>query len=167
MGLTMIAIRNALRFCLDPRGRADRQDMVIVATAMIAIEIWVAVYPSVNGWWSMQGAIRALATWVAIATTIRRLQDCGKAWWWLPLGFAYQCMWMAVLVIGTLVFGGSTAFAPGSITLLVLMAFVMMPVLGAALWLHLTPGELHTNQFGMPRRSEASVQADSVAQPQV
>jgi uncharacterized membrane protein YhaH (DUF805 family) len=128
----------------DPRGRASRQDLLVAAGAMLAVDLLLAA--AVDG--VPLYALKALAYWVGCVGVVKRLHDVGRSGWWLAGGAAALCMWAAVLGLGLGVIVGLEQLQPGNLAYIVMLALLLLPALGMTLWLHLAEGEKGMNRFG-------------------
>ena len=145
------------RMLFDPRGRADRLEMLIAAAAVVAIEAFLGVAGLGGGVVALMA--KALAMWIGVAVSARRLHDLGFSAWWLAAGAGVLCIWSALVSFGFLLFVGAAALSDGSLGILALVGLTLMPAVGAALWLHLAEGEAGENRFGpaaAPVRGSAS-----------
>ncbi len=142
----MLSIARLPRLLFDPRGRADRLDMLLAAVAMVGIEAFLTLSGLNDGTFSW--AAKGVALWICIAVSGKRLRDMGYSAWWLLAGAAVICIWSAFVAFGFLLFVGPDALSEGSLGLLALVGVTMMPAIGLALWLHLAEGEARANRFG-------------------
>jgi uncharacterized membrane protein YhaH (DUF805 family) len=151
----MRVILSAGMMLFDPRGRADRSHMLVAAGALLMLETLVflvqdrlggAASPSVM-------AVKVLMALIGLVAIIRRLHDLGLSGWWALGGLAGLCMWTAVIALAGMLLMGRDVLAPGSLSAIVIAGCVMLPALGATLWLHLAEGDAFRNQFGYPCRT--------------
>jgi uncharacterized membrane protein YhaH (DUF805 family) len=136
---------------LDPRGRMGRTDLLVSATAVLAIEGALALLGPAEavGSWPVLAA-KACSLWIGVAALIKRLHDVGRSGWWALAAAAALCIWTAVLAFGLVIVLGADAFVPGSFGQTAMLALLLLPALGFTLWLHLAPGDPSTNRFGAP-----------------
>jgi uncharacterized membrane protein YhaH (DUF805 family) len=128
----------------DPRGRASRQDLLVAATIMLALDMGLGSLS--DGW--MLYVLKAVAYWIGGVGIVKRLHDIGHSGWWFLTGAAALCMWSALVGVAV-VFGiGFETLQPGRPGYIVLLAALMVPAMGATLWLHLAEGEEGMNRFG-------------------
>jgi uncharacterized membrane protein YhaH (DUF805 family) len=144
------------RVLFDPRGRSNRQSLLIAASVVVMLEIGLMIVPVVPSadWLSPVSAIKGVMIWICCASVIKRLHDLDISGWWLPGGMALACMWTAAVAVLSMLVGGSAVLQANNTTAAIVLGLVMMPVLGATLWLHLTPGSPVINRFGAPERQE-------------
>ncbi len=155
----MFSIEKLPRILLDPRGRANRMEMLIAAVVMVAIEAALAIVGPGDG--AVTWAIKAVAIWIGLAASAKRLHDLGYSAWWLAAGLGVLCMWSTMLAFAFLIFGGAEVLTEGSLGVVMFVGLTMMPAIGAALWLHLAEGEAQENRFGpAPEASRPSVAAN-------
>jgi uncharacterized membrane protein YhaH (DUF805 family) len=141
----------SLKYLFDPRGRFSRSDMLPIAVGVVAVEIISSQFAS-NAVLLFK-LLSALMIWVAISSTIKRVHDIGHSGWWVLGGAAFICMWTALIAIGGLFFLGREVLTPGSTGHFIILGFVLPPPLSMTLWLHLAPGEIHKNEYGLPPAS--------------
>jgi uncharacterized membrane protein YhaH (DUF805 family) len=142
---------------LDPRGRMNRGQLLLAAAVMLAVEIGLLAALRPDG--SLPAVVwplKALSLWVGGVAIVKRLHDVGLSGWWLPAGAAGMCMWAAVLGVALALTGGLDALRPGGLGYLLLLAALMIPALGATLWLHFAAGEPGMNRFGAPPATPAA-----------
>ncbi|MGL4242892.1 MAG: DUF805 domain-containing protein [Beijerinckiaceae bacterium] len=128
----------------DPRGRMSRQDLLVAATIMLALDFGIA--GAVDG--PALYAIKALAYWIGGVGIVKRLHDTGNTGWWLLWGACALCMWSVILGIGIGFTIGLESLQAGGIGYIALLAALMLPALGATLWLHLALGQPGMNRYG-------------------
>jgi uncharacterized membrane protein YhaH (DUF805 family) len=134
----------------DPRGRTNREELLVSAGILVALEFAATFVVPIGDFLTspLHMCLKGFALWVGCVALIRRLHDCGMSGWTLLGGFAALCMWTAVVALSALFVFGRNILVPASPGYIVVLGLVMMPVVGAALWLHLQAGELHSNRFG-------------------
>jgi uncharacterized membrane protein YhaH (DUF805 family) len=146
----MIPISDVLSMLFDPRGRLGRLGLLVSATAMLGLEALVLTLSPGAGealpatlW-----PLKIVALWIGIAALIKRLHDVDLSGWWVLAGAAGLCIWTAVLAF-LFVFGaGAQSLDAGTFGYIALTGLVMLPAIGAALWLHLAAGLPYANRFG-------------------
>ena len=135
----MISAAQIIRMLFDPRGRADRIEMLVAAGVVLGLEVVSALFVGAEG--LLAFVMKTLAIWIGVAVTAKRLRDMGFSAWWLAGGAAVLCIWTAFLAFGFLIFVGPAELGQGSFGMLAFLGLLMMPTIGAALWLHLAEGE--------------------------
>jgi uncharacterized membrane protein YhaH (DUF805 family) len=93
-------------------------------------------------------AVKALAWWIGSVGVVKRLHDTGRTGWWLLWGACAMCVWAAALGLAIAFVVGFEALQPDGLGYLALLAALMIPALGATLWLHFAPGEPAMNRYG-------------------
>jgi uncharacterized membrane protein YhaH (DUF805 family) len=148
----MIHFRYWLRLLVDPRGRIGRFGLLVSASLMLAVEAMLIIMTPdlASGLPPYLWPLKALELWVGAAALIKRLHDVGRSGWWVLGGMAGICIWSAVVALVFVFVIGAEAFQPGSTGYAMLLGILMLPALGATLWLHLAPGDPFTNQYGAP-----------------
>ncbi len=132
------------KLLFDPRGRASRQDLLVAAGVMLAVDMLMAA----NATGVALYALKILAYWIGCVGIVKRLHDVGRSGWWLAGGAAALCIWAAVLGLGLGFTFGLEQLRPGNIAYIVMLALLILPALGVTLWLHLAEGEKGMNRFG-------------------
>jgi uncharacterized membrane protein YhaH (DUF805 family) len=141
-------VQTSLKYLFDPRGRFSRSDMMPIAIGMVTVEIFASQFaPHAVLLFKL---LSALMIWIGISATIKRLHDIGYSGWWVFGGAAFICMWTALIAIGGLFALGREVLTPGSSGHFIILGFVLLPPLSMTLWLHVTPGEIYKNEYGMP-----------------
>jgi uncharacterized membrane protein YhaH (DUF805 family) len=150
----------ALSTLFLPVGRGSRAEMLLAAFVMLAGE---AILFSLGDWLGQAGALvlKALVVWIGLMVTIRRLHDLGFSAWWVLFGAAFLCMWGSLMLLSGLFFLGREVVVPGSTFHLVVLALVMLPAIGVALWLHLAPGQPFRNRYGLPTSGQPQLQSET------
>jgi uncharacterized membrane protein YhaH (DUF805 family) len=144
-------LSDILTMLLDPRGRMGRTQLLAAASVMLAVEVGLLAVAQPDGALPPQfWPVKMLGVWIAGVAVVKRLHDVGLSGWWLLGGLAGLCMWAAVLGIGAAFTGGIASLQPGGPGYLMLLAALMVPALGATLWMHLASGEAGMNRFGAP-----------------
>jgi uncharacterized membrane protein YhaH (DUF805 family) len=129
---------------LDPRGRMSRQDLLVAATLMLTLDMLLAALTTGLALY----ALKAAAYWIGSVGIIKRLHDTGRSGWWFAGGLAALCIWAAVVGLSVGFTVGVEAMHPGAPGYIVMLSALMLPALGATLWLHFTEGERGMNRFG-------------------
>lgn len=135
----MISAIQIIRKLFDPRGRADRMDMLVAAAIVLCVEVSAALFVGEEG--VLAFVMKVIAVWIGVAVTAKRLRDMGLSAWWLVGGAGVLCIWTAFVAFGFLIFVGPAELGQGSFAMLAFLGLVMMPAIGAALWLHLAEGD--------------------------
>ncbi|RTL72173.1 MAG: DUF805 domain-containing protein [Hyphomicrobiales bacterium] len=138
---------------VDPRGRANRRDFLHAAIALFALQCLclagIALFdPQAQGLWLLP--VNLAFAYMACAATSRRLHDLGHSAWWMPAAVAIWVVVGFVTAFGLALILGHHALAPGEPGFLLTFACLLAAPLAGALWLHLTPGDGGSNQFGPP-----------------
>jgi uncharacterized membrane protein YhaH (DUF805 family) len=145
----------SLKYLFDPRGRFSRSDMLPIAIGMVVFELLASHVAS--GPDLLFKALYAVMIWVGLSATIKRLHDTGHSGWWVLGGAAFICMWTALIAVGGLFALGREVLTPGSTGHFIILGFALLPPLSMTLWLHLAPGEIYKNEYGMPPLSSGSL----------
>ncbi len=161
----MIQGTHWLSLLVDPRGRIGRFGLLVSASLMLGVEALILLLaPDQSAGLPLAfWPLKALGFWVGTTALIKRLHDVGKSGWWVLGGMAGLCMWSAVVALVFVFLLGGQAFQPGSAGHVMLLGILMLPALGATLWLHLAPGEPYANRFGQPPAASAKPASDVAA----
>jgi uncharacterized membrane protein YhaH (DUF805 family) len=133
-----------LDLLVDPRGRVSRQDLLVAATLMLAIDLLVATL--LTGIPLYAG--KALAYWIGGVGIMKRLQDTGRSGWWMLGGAVAFFIWAAVIGVAMVFVLGLEPLHPGAPGYIVMLGLLMLPALGVTLWLHLAEGDAGMNRYG-------------------
>jgi uncharacterized membrane protein YhaH (DUF805 family) len=144
-----------LRDCFDPRGRADRKGLAMIAGALIVVQS-VGYGALMALGLSLQGLaanfIHIFFCAVTMIAVTKRLHDLGRSGWWVLAAVAAWIAW-TVVVVFAIVFGFGPEAVEGEGAMMgpaFLMSVVaaLAPLLCGAVWLHCARGEPGTNRFG-------------------
>ncbi len=136
---------------LDPRGRCNRKGLLIIASAMLGVELillgafWVFSL-SLTG--PAASALKLLFCWLAITACSKRLHDLGRSAWNLAWALPVTIFWTLAIVLAFAFGLGLQSLMPNSPWYPLAIGASMMPVVAATLWLHLAPGNPGSNRFG-------------------
>ncbi len=159
---------------LDPRGRCNRKGLLIIASAMLGVELIL-----LGAFWgfslSLTGpaasALKLLFCWLAITACSKRLHDLGRSAWNLAWALPVTIFWTLATALAFAFGLGLESLMPRSPWYPLAIGASMLPVVAATLWLHLARGNPGSNRFGpepeglgfsgpMPRRpADASTAA--------
>lgn len=136
---------------LDPRGRCNRQGLLLAALALLAIEIvggallWLgAIGVDSPGVAILKCALVA----VAFSVTGQRLHDCNMSAWRMVFALLAVVVWAFAVAFSFAIWGGPEMMRPDGPIFMAVFASVMLPVLVMALWLHFAKGDATANRFG-------------------
>lgn len=135
----------------DPRGRCDRKGLLVVALALVAVEMAVAGVVVATGiGLDHPGllAVKLACLWLATAVVSKRLHDLGlpaTRMLWAALGVV---AWSTVLALAAMLTLGDAAMVPGMAGYNIAVGGTVLPVLASTLWLHFARGESGANRFG-------------------
>jgi uncharacterized membrane protein YhaH (DUF805 family) len=136
---------------LDPRGRADRKGLIVLAAVLIGAQSGVYGTIFATGLRLPLGtelAVNAVFFWLGFVAIAKRMHDLGLSS--TRLGMVFLA-WMTLAVASGIAAGyflGEDAMLPGSPGFLIAAAVVMLPAIAATLWLHCAPGVEGANRFG-------------------
>ena len=139
---------------IDPRGRANRRGLAILAAALLGAQaVYAVFFPLVSpligvGPNTAALVIHSLSLWIGIAGTSKRLHDTGRSLWWFAAFIAIWVAWTAIVAFGTVFWLGPDAIAEDLKGLMLVSALSMLPALAAVVWLHFAPGEEDFNRYG-------------------
>jgi len=144
----MFSLARLPTLLFDPRGRADRSDMLVSAGIVLAIEGALALIGPAEGFEAATWCAKACSLWIGIAAIAKRLRDLGRSAWLMTAACGALCIWTAGLTFVFLLVLGPSSLQQGSLGMTVLLGLVMLPAIGAALWLHLAAGVTEPNRSG-------------------
>lgn len=136
---------------VDPRGRCNRRGLLLIAIALLAVQLVLAVLL-----WQgvlLQGGpvmriAEVLLVAMAISATSKRLHDIGLSAWWILAGFGGLAIWSVLLAVVLVFTIGAAALQPGTMGFAVAVVGTMTPAFLATLWLHVAKSEVGANRFG-------------------
>ena len=136
----------------DPRGRSNREDLLFAVVLLVgsAFAVSVAMPKEIQPASPFYIGLKGIVFWTSCVVLIRRLHDCGLSAWIFTGALGVVCMWSAVVALSALFIFGKSILVPTSYGHAYVLGLIIMPAIGAALWLHLQVGALHTNRFGAP-----------------
>jgi uncharacterized membrane protein YhaH (DUF805 family) len=139
-----------LKILFDPRGRLSRVGLLISASFLMAIELFVlANAPQPPAALPVPFmALKGLALWIGLVGIIKRMHDAEVSGWWVLAGAGGLCAWSAVLAVGAVFTVGVEVFNPAASSHVVLLGLILLPAVGMAMWLHLAPGTVTHNRYG-------------------
>ena len=136
---------------VDPRGRANRRGLVVLA--MIVLLAQACVYG--GGYLAgraLQGpaswVIHSLLIWLGTAAVSKRLHDLGISAWWLLWAAIGVFVWTFIGSFAVVLTLGFEAAAPGSTGMMIAMAVSFAPILALTVWMHAASGAQGDNKFG-------------------
>ncbi len=136
---------------LDPRGRANRKGLVILAAILLLAQACVHGGCYLSGR-ELQGpvswVIHSLFVWLGTAALSKRLHDIGIGAWWILWAAIGMFIWTFVASFAVVVTLGFEAAVPGSIGMTIAMVVSFAPILVLTLWMHFALGEEGDNNFG-------------------
>jgi uncharacterized membrane protein YhaH (DUF805 family) len=157
--------RQKLHALILPTGRAGRSELLVVAGVLLGLQLIVsgAQTSSLPVPEILAYGLHGVIGWIGLVATVRRLHDVGYSAWWVPGGFAVLCIWSVAVAMLAMMTFGADAIHPTQSTYAVILGLLFLPLLGAMLWLHLTPSDPLPNRFGLPVEGEGAVQPTSTA----
>ena len=141
----------SLRDLIDPRGRADRRGLAVLAAILIGGQagIYGALLASGADLNSGPAVCCHLAFgWLGLVAISKRMHDLGVTAWRLVAGAAAVVVWSFAVSLAIIFGFGEDAVTPGGPGLIAIMAAALVPLAAVTLWLHCARGEPHTNRFG-------------------
>lgn len=139
---------------VDPRGRANRRGLAILAAALFGAEaVYAVIFPLISQRFGVGSnaaslVIHSLSLWLGIAGTSKRLHDTGRSLWWFAAFIAIWSVWTAIVAFGTVFCLGPDAIAEDLKGLMLVSALSMLAPLAAVFWLHSAPGDGGSNRYG-------------------
>ena len=153
--MSVSKVAELLWHMVDPRGRCNRQGLLIVAGLLLGAEIVVG-----GAFWLLGAdlngpavfAFKLLCVWTAICAGSKRLHDLDLRAWWMLGTLAITTAWTFVLVVAMAVTLGGHVLQPGSGWYFTALALSSTPIFAATLWLHFRKGHSDGNRFGAEPR---------------
>jgi uncharacterized membrane protein YhaH (DUF805 family) len=135
----------------DPRGRADRRGLFILATILLVGQICVSGGFYLSGH-EPQGpanwVIHSLFIWLGIVAISKRLHDLGISAWWMLWGAMGMLVWTFIASFAVVLTLGIEAATPGSSGMMIAMAVSFAPLIALTVWMHFAVGAQGNNKFG-------------------
>ena len=136
---------------VDPRGRCNRQGLLIVAGLLLAMEIAAGITVWLLDADLHGGAvftIKMVFVWTAICAGSKRLHDLDLRAWWMVGTLGITTAWTLVLVVAMAVTLGTAVLQPGTTWYFAALVLSSVPVFAATMWLHFRKGRPGLNRFG-------------------
>ena len=135
----------------DPRGRADRRGLAIAAIVLLiaqtfAFAAMTALETDLNSGHAY--VIHSLFAGVALVAVVKRMHDFGRGAGIVAAAFGALVVWSFALTAAVITVLGEDSFMPGGPALPISLTGMALPVLAAALWLHVKKGHVGDNRFG-------------------
>jgi len=136
---------------LDPRGRCNRKGLLIIASAMLGVELillgaFLAFNLSLVG--PAASGLKLLFCWLAITACSKRLHDLGRSAWNLVWALPVTIFWTLAIALAFAFGLGMESLMPRSPWYPLAIGASMLPVVAATLWLHLARGKPGANRYG-------------------
>ena len=135
----------------DPRGRIDRQGLIIFAAVLIGLQAGAYGALWMNGFYLDSGfahAVNAPFFWMGMAAVSKRLHDLNLSAWWLAASAAGCLAWCFVFSLAVVFALGEDAFTQSETGMIVAVIGALTPLAVLTLWLHCAKGEIVDNPFG-------------------
>ncbi len=137
----------------DPRGRCNRKGLLVIACAMLAVQICLAI-----GLWqagaSLESpvvvALKVVFVWLALAAASKRLHDLGLGTLWIGAAFLGLLVWSVLSVMAVMSVFGTDVFNVNSPAFATVMSANIAPVIIVTAWMHFAKGDSGANRFGPP-----------------
>ncbi|MGQ0671380.1 MAG: DUF805 domain-containing protein [Hyphomicrobium sp.] len=135
----------------DPRGRINRMGLLVVAAALLVLELVAGAlvlragldiaHPAVIGF-------KVLCLWLATAAVIKRLHDLDRGAMVLVTAAAGVVLWSLLATVVLMIALGPAALDEGEPGFMMSLAATVLPVFAMTMWLHCAPGRLGPNRYG-------------------
>lgn len=144
-------IKSVLMALADPRGRCNRRGFLMLAVALLvvqlaAVSILVAIGHSLHG--AAGVVLNGLILWTVTAAISKRLHDLGLSAWWVAKAGAAVLLWGVLSTSGLMLVLEPASFEPGGLGYGLVLAALVIPVLLSILWLHVAAGDAGPNRHG-------------------
>lgn len=135
----------------DPRGRANRKGLVILAAILILAQACVFggcyfVGNELKG--PSSWVIHSLFIWFGTTALSKRLHDLGISAWWILWAAIGVFIWTFIVSIAVVLTLGIEAAVPGGTGMMISMAVSFAPILVLTVWMHFALSEQGANKFG-------------------
>lgn len=141
----------SLQDIIDPRGRADRRGLAVLAAILIGgqVGIYGALIASGADLNSGPAALVHLSFgWLGLVAISKRMHDLGVTAWRLVVGGIGMIIWSVAGSLAILFWFGEEAVTPGGPGMIAMMAAAIIPLAAVTLWLHFARGDVGENRFG-------------------
>ncbi len=141
----------SLQDVIDPRGRADRRGLAVLAAILIGgqVGIYGALIASGADLNSGPAALVHLSFgWLGLVAISKRMHDLGVTAWRLVVGAIGMIIWSVAGSLAILFWFGEEAVTPGGPGMIAMMAAAIIPLAAVTLWLHFARGDVGENRFG-------------------
>jgi uncharacterized membrane protein YhaH (DUF805 family) len=135
----------------DPRGRCNRQGLLIVAGLLLGLEavaagaVWLTG-AAIDG--GLAVTLKLVFVWFAFSAGAKRLHDLDLSAWWMAGMIGITTVWSVVVVLGLVMTVGAVVLQPTSRWYLAAVMATSLPVFAGTLWLHFARGATADNRFG-------------------
>ena len=135
----------------DPRGRIDRQGLIIFAAVLIGAQagvygaFWLFDASTASG---LACASHGLFLWLGLAAVSKRLHDLNLSAWRLAAAAAGCLVWCFVFSLAIVFVLGEEAFTTSDTGMIVATIGALTPLAALTVWLHWARGEAKDNRFG-------------------
>ena len=141
----------SLKDVIDPRGRADRRGLAVLAAILIGGQagIYGALIASGADLNSGPAAlVHLIFGWLGLVAISKRMHDQGVTAWRLVAGAIGLIVWSCACSLAILFWFGEEAVTPGGPGMIAMIVAAVTPLAAVTLWLHFARGDLGENQFG-------------------
>lgn len=139
------------RQLIDPRGRCNRQGLLVLTVVALTIQTVAGVGLAMNGQ-PLHGklalALNAPIFWIGAMAVLKRLHDMGRTGWWVPAMTAAWIAWAFVATFIAVALFGPQSVSEGSVGFWIVFAMIVLPAFGGLLYLHAAAGEPTANKYG-------------------
>jgi uncharacterized membrane protein YhaH (DUF805 family) len=136
---------------LDPRGRANRKGLVILAAILLLAQTVVYGGLQFTGR-ELQGlpswVIHSLFIWLGATALSKRLHDLSISAWWILWSAIGVVIWAFVVCFAVVMTLGFEAAEAGSSGMMIAMLVSFAPIIALTIWMHFAPGDEGRNPFG-------------------
>lgn len=135
----------------DPRGRADRQGLAILAAVLIGGQF--GVYGALEAWGvslegHLAGVFHTFFLWLTIVAISKRLHDVGVSGWRFAGAAMAMALWIFAQAFTVILTMGEDRIAVGELGFTITLLGSFLPLMAAAVWLHCAKGNPGDNTYG-------------------
>ncbi|MFM2421879.1 MAG: hypothetical protein RL291_409 [Pseudomonadota bacterium] len=142
-----------LKHAMNPRGRADRHGLFVIAVGLLILQIATALLLKVFGITlsqTMKYVVGVPMMWIGFATTAKRLHDVGRSAWMIPVAIVFWIVMSTGVSTLIMLFSMFKLGVDPTNWVTLYVGVFAVPAFGGLLWMHCAPGQKGANAYGAP-----------------